>query len=647
MRASTLGGSRFRFFLMACVTLAASGCGSSGGDPPPIPRIEVSKGSVAFTAPSGGADPAAATIEVVNAGPGTLTGLAYSITYAGSNTGWLTGALSSTTAPATLIAQASTGSLAQGAYDATITLQAANTTANITVHFVVTAAIAPVISLSSTSLTFNWSSGAAPAAQTVNVTNIGVGTLNQLQSAISYTASQATGWLTATLDTQVAPATLSVSVLPGILPNSTYTATVDVSSPVASNSPESVVVSFTVTRGPTIALSSTSLSFSSLGSSGSPPSQTIGVTNSGGGSLAGLATSVSYGAGQLTGWLTAAVSASTAPATITVQVSPGTRPAGSYQATISVSSTSGVNSPQFVSIAWTHTLPAGPTLNTPTVSGTQITLSWTFTWPPTYASSQDRYELEESTVGPSSGFSLIGTFWQSAHVSPFTSPALSRPAAGTYWYRVRAYTYLGFTTYSTVQSTNISAVTATRFQNNSVWSIVSLRIDNVEQFPSAPSGIPTGYYYQRNLTPGFHSYSATSGFWNGGSRFELYTYSGTFNQVAGVIGSVPFSNPTINQLLTRFGSTGVWSGDYWQGLTIHFRTFRFSSNGTFSLYNDGSLYRTGTYQLLNYTAGVVTFRVDYTGGGSFNGTLDEINGYFYMNNGVTGWMTIQYTYQGH
>jgi hypothetical protein len=108
----------------------------------------------------------------------------------------------------------------------------------------------PAINLSPTSLTFSATTGGGnPAAQTVNVTNSGIGTLSGLGvGTITYSAG-ASGWLSASLNVTTAAATLTVTPVTGSLAPATYTATVPVTSGVASNSPQSVSVTFTVAFG--------------------------------------------------------------------------------------------------------------------------------------------------------------------------------------------------------------------------------------------------------------------------------------------------------------------------------------------------------------------------------------------------------------
>ena len=112
----------------------------------------------------------------------------------------------------------------------------------------VTTSAPPAIALSPASLTVLDTLGTSdPAAQTVSVSNAGGGTLGGLTvGTISYGASQPTGWLTATLNAATAPTTLTLQLAKGSLAAGTYTATVPIQSAAASNSPQSVSVSFQI-----------------------------------------------------------------------------------------------------------------------------------------------------------------------------------------------------------------------------------------------------------------------------------------------------------------------------------------------------------------------------------------------------------------
>jgi hypothetical protein len=119
----------------------------------------------------------------------------------------------------------------------------------------------------------------------------------------------------------------------------------------ATSEGRSGTASVTVTAAPvppSIQLSATSRSFTAQAGSGNPGSQTVNITNGGGGTLSGLSAPVSYQGSQPTGWLNASLNTTTAPATLTLAVTTGSLVAGTYTATVAVTSGVANNSPQNV-----------------------------------------------------------------------------------------------------------------------------------------------------------------------------------------------------------------------------------------------------------------------------------------------------------
>ncbi len=111
-------------------------------------------------------------------------------------------------------------------------------------------------------------------------------------------------------------------------------------------------INFTVTPvvSPAIATDRRSLTFNAQAGAANPAAQTIAISNTGGGTLSGLAVgSVAYGPGG-TGWLTASLSGTTAPAVLTLTATTGTLFPGSYTATLPVTSGVAGNSPQTVTV---------------------------------------------------------------------------------------------------------------------------------------------------------------------------------------------------------------------------------------------------------------------------------------------------------
>ena len=120
---------------------------------------------------------------------------------------------------------------------------------------------------------------------------------------------------------------------------------------------------------PAIELSETSKTFSATTGSGDPPAQTLAISNGGDGTLSGLAAAISYAPGQPTGWLSATLSATTAPSTLTLTATTGPLPAGTYSATVGISSGVAANSPQSVVITYTVAAPAVPVAELPLAEG--------------------------------------------------------------------------------------------------------------------------------------------------------------------------------------------------------------------------------------------------------------------------------------
>ncbi len=274
---------------------------------------------------------------------------------------------SSNTAVATVV---STGFVtAVGPGTATITATAGSASASSTV----TVLAPPVIALSGTTASFTARAGTAnPAAQTITVSNGGPGTLQGIAlSTIQYAGGQA-GWLTATLNGTTASATQTASVqltaaVTGLAPG-VYTAVVPVTATGAPNSPQNINVTFTVTPRPTLELSRTTVAFSQISGAANPAAETVNLTSSTSAPAAGLAASIAYNEAAQGGWLTAEVSPNATPSTLTLRASAGARPAGTYTATVSVTSTDASNAPRQVTVTFTVVPAPRIDVNQPTLS---------------------------------------------------------------------------------------------------------------------------------------------------------------------------------------------------------------------------------------------------------------------------------------
>lgn len=224
----------------------------------------------------------------------------------------------------------------------------------------VTVGTDPVITFTPASASFGSSAGGGnPPAQTVTVSNGGGGTLSGLAAgAISYTAGQPSGWLTAAFEGgTTAPAPLTLRATTGSLAEGTYTAAVPISSTAPGAASKNLAVTFNI--GSAIALGATpaNVSFTAPAGSGNPAAQTVNVFSVNGTAIPGLTLgAVEYAGGQPTGWLNPSLSAATTPATLMLPVNVGSLPSGTYTANVPISAPTATNSPLKVGV--TLTVPA-------------------------------------------------------------------------------------------------------------------------------------------------------------------------------------------------------------------------------------------------------------------------------------------------
>jgi hypothetical protein len=216
------------------------------------PSIVVSDSSLLFFGRVGGPEPSPIAVSITNGGGGSVSGISASVEYPpGAPNGWLSPALSGTSAPATLTVSILFGSLGEGVYHATLVLvspNARNSPVTIPVEALVVLDT-PIIGLSPPALEFQMNAGGAPpVAQTVQVTNQGGGVLSDLEVLTLYSGGG--GWLSTTLTETTAPTELLVALDPSGLTPGTYFAEVRLTGPGALNTPQALDVLLTIDAGP-------------------------------------------------------------------------------------------------------------------------------------------------------------------------------------------------------------------------------------------------------------------------------------------------------------------------------------------------------------------------------------------------------------
>ena len=304
------------------------------------PALAVSPATVAMSAETGGASPAAQQL-LVTSSDEEVPGLAADIDWGGGPTGWFQAVLSVTTTPASLDITASIDGLASGIYTATVNVTGTNATPTSVPVSLVVSDGTPAFSVNPTAVTFNADVGEDPSAVDVDITATN-GVVSGVSAAITYGGGTAVEWLAVALASTEAPtqATLTAST-PG-LAEGTYTADVTFS---ATGADDVVLpVELTVSEsGLEIVVPTPDIELVlPLGGSllGLIP---IPVLNVGSATIDDLYVDVAVGEGD-PDWLDADVSALAGPGspglmTLSAGAGVGSLAAGSYSAVVSINST--------------------------------------------------------------------------------------------------------------------------------------------------------------------------------------------------------------------------------------------------------------------------------------------------------------------
>jgi glucose/arabinose dehydrogenase len=202
----------------------------------------------------------------------------------------------------------------------------------------------PALAVSPASLSFGGvAGGASPAAKTVAVSNTGGGTL-------SFTATDDAPWLTVSPGSGTAPRDLSVNVNTAGLTAGTHTATVRVE---GAGDTKLIPVTLTLTppQPPALSVSPASLTFNVVEGGAAPPAQSLAIANTGGGTL-------SFTTSDDAAWLSASPASGTAPASVSVAVSPAGLARGTYSGSVRVDASGATGAPATVPVTLTVSPPS-------------------------------------------------------------------------------------------------------------------------------------------------------------------------------------------------------------------------------------------------------------------------------------------------
>lgn len=210
-------------------------------------------------------------------------------------------------------------------------------------------ASAPPLLCSPQSLSFAGSAGGAPAPAQVLFVSTSV---PYLAFSVSVTTSDGANWLAADLSSGVTPRSIQVTSDPSVLMDAgVYTGQIVISSALASGSPISIPVSFTVGPGlpPALAVDQPNLTFT-FPAKASARSQAVRVRNSGGGSL-NFNVSVDPAAPWLSVSPTSGTATPATPVSLTVTADPTGLPAGTYSGSLTVTADAAITIPVIMNIS--------------------------------------------------------------------------------------------------------------------------------------------------------------------------------------------------------------------------------------------------------------------------------------------------------
>ncbi len=340
--------------------------------------LTLSSTSLVFTAAQGGNPANTQTVSVGSTG-GNLN---YSLTFQPAGA-WLSAAPSSFgggnsgTAPDTLTVQINSTSLANGSYSGTITLTPTNGSANaiIAVSLTVTGSgtTTSFITASPSQLSFGYElHQTAPPSQSTLITSSGISV--PLSFGTNY-GNCSTSWFTATLSTNSTPATLNVSIGTAGLTPGTCTGNITLSSNTPTNGTTTTLVGVTLFVSTSALLNvsiPTGLQSVTLQQGGRPiqfgPTTGNALVLTSSDSTTSLPFTLTTSA-TTNGWLSLSPSQGTTPASIDVQITPGTLLAvGTYNGSITITSSGLLGNATTIPITLTITSSSSITVSP---SGTQ------------------------------------------------------------------------------------------------------------------------------------------------------------------------------------------------------------------------------------------------------------------------------------
>jgi hypothetical protein len=299
------------------------------------PLLAVSPTSVQDSASVSSSVQHTATLQITNAGSGTLSWTAT------KTAPWVTLSKSSGGAPDSVAVTLSPAGLAAGTQRDTIVFawpEDNNSPVKVPVRFDI---LQPVLSVAPATLADSAIQGDTTSrVKTLTVANTGRGSL-------AWSAARDSAWITLSPASAPAPGTLTVTLHPGGQPVGTYTGKVVVTSANATGSPVTIPVTLTIKPPPILSVSPTTYSDSAFQGSTLPHAFSLRINNTGPGALTWTAT-------KDTTWLTLSKAAGGAPPldSTVVTLTPGSLLVATHTGTVTVTAPGAAGSPASVPISF-------------------------------------------------------------------------------------------------------------------------------------------------------------------------------------------------------------------------------------------------------------------------------------------------------
>jgi len=324
------------------IPVTVNGGGTGAG------TLTVNPFSLAFNGAIGGTQPATQTLSITSSDFFTSQ---YFFATATSSGNWLTVTPQSGITPTTLNVSVNPNALtAAGTYQGSITVTPQTgigagfpvnipVTLNLTQSFTITANPTP--------LSLTGAAGSSAVSTTVQVTP----STGNPSFSTTVTTDIGSGWLSAVSSTSTLPASVIVTANPVGLSQGTYTGSVAIVS--GGVTVGTIPVTLTVGASATLQVTPAVMTFThQTTGSANPPSQTVQITSTG--------TTANWTASSTANWLTVTPQSGVTPGAVAVGVNPAGLSAGTYNGTVTVSSSGVTNSPRTINVTLTVTTPALP-----------------------------------------------------------------------------------------------------------------------------------------------------------------------------------------------------------------------------------------------------------------------------------------------